>query len=100
MTTDGSEQSELEKPKAALKKPRCNKRTLIYAEVVEGRHLTSFATLREDLENARAKWTDEQVAADNRLFTSRNPNDIPAFNKKLIEEIAEGKHSKQMTATQ
>jgi protease I len=50
------------------------------------------------LENAGAKWTDEEVVVDNGLITSRNPNDIPAFNKKLIEEIAEGKHNKQMTA--
>ncbi len=74
--------------------------TLINAEVVEGRHLTSYPTLRKDLENAGATWTDEEVVVDNGLITSRNPNDIPAFNKKLIEEIAEGKHGKQMTANQ
>ena len=62
--------------------------------------MTSYPTLRKDLENAGAKWTDEEVVVDNGLITSRNPNDIPAFNKKLIEEIAEGKHSKQMTANQ
>lgn len=72
--------------------------TLINAEVVEGRELTSYPTLRKDLENAGAKWVDEEVVVDNGLVTSRNPNDLPAFNKKMIEEIAEGKHEKQMTA--
>ncbi|MDQ2746082.1 MAG: type 1 glutamine amidotransferase [Acidobacteriota bacterium] len=74
--------------------------TLINAEVVEGRELTSFPTLRKDLENAGAKWTDQEVVVDNGLITSRNPNDLPAFNEKFIEEIAEGKHAKQMTAQQ
>lgn len=74
--------------------------TLINAEVVKGRELTSYPTLRKDLENAGAKWTDEEVVVDNGLVTSRNPNDLPAFNKKLVEEIAEGKHEKQMTANQ
>jgi protease I len=74
--------------------------TLINAEVVEGRQLTSYPTLRKDLENAGAKWIDEEVVVDKGLITSRNPNDIPAFNKKLIEEIAEGKHTKQMKANQ
>ena len=74
--------------------------TLINAEVVKGRELTSFPTLRVDLENAGAKWTDREVVVDNGLVTSRNPNDLPAFNKKLIEEIAEGKRERQMTANQ
>ena len=88
---------EAEKPIAAI----CHGPwTLINAEVVEGRQLTSYPTLRKDLENAGAKWTDKEVVVDNGLITSRNPNDIPAFNKKLIEEIAEGKHGKQMTANQ
>lgn len=74
--------------------------TLINAEVVKGREMTSYPTLRKDLENAGAKWTDKEVVVDNGLITSRNPNDIPAFNKKLIEEIAEGNHDRQMTANQ
>ncbi len=74
--------------------------TLINAEVVKGRELTSYPTLRKDLENAGAKWVDREVVVDNGLVTSRNPNDLPAFNRKMIEEIAEGKHSKQMTANQ
>ncbi len=72
--------------------------TLINAGVVEGRELTSFPTLRKDLENAGAKWTDKEVVVDNGLVTSRNPHDLPTFNKKLIEEIAEGGHKKQMMA--
>jgi protease I len=66
--------------------------TLINAGVVEGRTLTSYPTLRADLENAGANWVDEEVVVDNGLVTSRNPDDIPAFNRKMIEEIAEGVH--------
>lgn len=66
--------------------------TLINAGVVEGRTLTSYPTLRTDLENAGANWVDQEVVVDNGLVTSRNPQDIPAFNRKMIEEIAEGVH--------
>lgn len=69
--------------------------TLINAEVVEGREMTSYHTIRKDLENAGAKWTDKEVVVDNGLVTSRNPDDLPAFCDKLIEEIREGKHEKQ-----
>lgn len=72
--------------------------TLINAEVVRGREMTSYPTLRKDLENAGAKWVDQEVVVDNGLITSRNPDDIPAFNRKMIEEIAEGRHGKQMSA--
>jgi len=74
--------------------------TLIEADVVRGRTVTSWASLRTDLENAGAKWVDQEVIVDNGLVTSRNPDDIPAFNQKMIEEFAEGIHRKQMTATQ
>ena len=74
--------------------------TLINAGVVEGREMTSYHTIRKDLENAGAKWTDKEVVVDNGLVTSRKPDDIPAFNRKMIEEIAEGTHRKQMTANQ
>lgn len=73
--------------------------TLINAEVVEGREMTSYPPLQKDLENAGAKWVDKEVVVDNGLITSRNPNDIPAFNKKMIEEFAEGKHDKQKSAS-
>lgn len=66
--------------------------TLIDAGVVEGRKLTSYPSLQTDLMNAGATWIDQEVVVDNGLVTSRNPNDIPAFNRKLIEEIGEGKH--------
>jgi protease I len=74
--------------------------TLINAGVVEGREMTSYHTIRKDLENAGAKWIDKEVVVDNGLVTSRKPEDIPAFNKKMIEEIAEGKHQKQRSAGQ
>lgn len=73
--------------------------TLINAGVVEGRKMTSYHTIRKDLENAGAKWTDSEVVTDNGLVTSRKPDDIPAFNKKIIEEFAERFHKKQMQAS-
>lgn len=74
--------------------------TLIEADVVNGRTVTSWKSLQTDLENAGAKWVDQEVVVDNGLVTSRNPQDIPAFNKKMIEEFAEGVHRKQRTAAQ
>ena len=74
--------------------------TLIEAGVVRGRTVTSYASIRTDLENAGAKWVDEEVVTDNGLVTSRKPDDIPAFNEKIIEEFAEGIHKRQKTATQ
>lgn len=69
--------------------------TLISAEVVKGRTMTSFHSIRKDLENAGALWVDKEVVVDEALVTSRNPKDLPAFNAKLIEEIKEGKHDLQ-----
>ena len=69
--------------------------TLISAEVVEGRTMTSFNSIRKDLENAGALWVDKEVVVDEALVTSRNPDDLPAFNAKVIEEIKEGKHDLQ-----
>jgi intracellular protease, PfpI family len=74
--------------------------TLVEADVVRGRTLTSWASLKTDLTNAGAKWVDEEVVTDNGLVTSRKPQDIPAFNRKMIEEFAEGVHRRQKTATQ
>ena len=68
---------------------------LISAGVVEGRKLTSFSSIRKDLENAGANWVDQEVVVDEGFVTSRNPDDLPAFNAKLIEEIKEGKHQDQ-----
>ncbi|HVV02111.1 MAG TPA: type 1 glutamine amidotransferase domain-containing protein [Verrucomicrobiae bacterium] len=69
--------------------------TLIEAGVVSGRRMTSWPSLQTDLRNAGAEWVDEQVVVDNGLVTSRKPGDIPAFSRKLIEEIAEGIHDEQ-----
>jgi protease I len=68
---------------------------LVEADVVRGRKLTSWPSLQTDIRNAGGQWTDEQVVTDQGLVTSRKPDDIPAFNKKLIEEFAEGKHRGQ-----
>lgn len=68
---------------------------LINAGVVKGRKLTSFSSIRKDLENAGANWVDQEVVVDEGFVTSRNPDDLPAFNAKLIEEIKEGKHEDQ-----
>ncbi|RGE24179.1 type 1 glutamine amidotransferase domain-containing protein [Leucobacter sp. wl10] len=65
------------------------------ADVLRGRTVTSFASLRTDLRNAGATWVDEEVVVDQGLVTSRTPDDLPAFNAKLIEEIAEGDHPGQ-----
>lgn len=66
--------------------------TLIEAGVVNERSMTSWPSLKTDLINAGAKWVDQEVVADNGLVTSRKPADIPAFNRKMIEEFAEGQH--------
>ena len=66
--------------------------TLIDAGVVEGREVTSWESIRADLKNAGAHWVNKSVVVDNGLVTSRGPQDIPAFNKKMIEEFAEGIH--------
>ncbi|HEX4679045.1 MAG TPA: type 1 glutamine amidotransferase domain-containing protein [Gaiellaceae bacterium] len=68
---------------------------LIEAGVVSGRTLTSWPTVGTDLRNAGATWVDKEVVVDSGLVTSRNPGDIPAFNKKMLEEFAEGKHAEQ-----
>lgn len=65
---------------------------LINAEVVKHRKMTSYASIRKDLENAGANWVDEEVVVDHGLVTSRSPADLKAFNRKMIEEIVEGEH--------
>jgi protease I len=65
---------------------------LVEAGIVRGRRLTSWPSLQTDIRNAGGDWVDEEVVVDNGLVTSRKPDDIPAFNKKMIEEFAEGRH--------
>ena len=73
--------------------------TLVEAGVVRGRTLTSFPSIQTDIRNAGGNWVDEEVHVDQGLVTSRKPDDIPAFNKKLIEEFAEGQHEQQAAKT-
>lgn len=68
---------------------------LIDAGAVKGRKVTSWPSLKTDLTNAGAQWVDQEVVTDRGLVTSRKPDDIPAFNRKMIEEFAEGKHTAQ-----
>ena len=70
---------------------------LIEADVVRGRKMTSYPSIQTDLKNAGAHWVDQEVVVDNGLVTSRSPDDLPAFNAKMIEEIAEGVHVRQPT---
>ncbi|MGH8665662.1 MAG: type 1 glutamine amidotransferase domain-containing protein [Burkholderiales bacterium] len=68
--------------------------TLIEAGVLKGRTITSWPSLKTDLMNAGASWVDQEVVVDKGLVSSRKPDDIPAFSRKLIEEIGEGKHQR------
>lgn len=68
--------------------------TLIEADAVRGRRMTSWPSLKTDLKNAGADWVDEPVVTHNGLVTSRKPDDHPAFCTKMIEEIAEGRHQR------
>jgi protease I len=74
--------------------------TLVEADVVRGRRITSWPSVRKDLENAGAQWVDQEVVTDRGLVSSRKPADIPAFNRKMIEEFAEGSHPRQRAQAQ
>jgi protease I len=69
--------------------------TLIETGALRGRTMTSWPSLKTDLKNAHAIWVDQECVVDNGLVTSRKPDDIPAFNRKMIEEFAEGRHDRQ-----
>lgn len=71
--------------------------TLIETGELEGRKMTSYSSIKTDLINAGVNWVDEEVVVDHGLVTSRNPDDIPAFCEKMIEEFCEGKHAGQQT---
>jgi len=68
--------------------------SLVDADVLEGRQVTSYPSVRMDLINAGARWVDQEVVVDNGLITSRSPKDLEAFNKKLLEELREGVHER------
>lgn len=72
--------------------------TLINAGAVHGLKMTSWPSLEVDLSNAGAEWMDEEVVTDQGIVTSRKPEDIPAFSRKMIEEFAEGRHEKRKAA--
>ena len=67
--------------------------TLIETGMIEGKRMTSYPSVKTDLKNAGVNWVDEEVVVDNGLVTSRSPKDLKAFNKKLLEELAEGVHA-------
>jgi len=73
--------------------------TLIDAGVAKGRRMTSYHSIQTDLKNAGVEWVDEEVVVDQGLVTSRKPDDLPAFNEKMIEEFAEGAHAGQREKT-
>ncbi len=73
--------------------------TLIEAGVVKGRKLTSWPSLQTDIRNAGGEWVDEEVVVDSGLVSSRKPDDLPAFNAKIVEEFAEGVHAEQREKT-
>jgi protease I len=73
---------------------------LVEADVVRDRRVTSWPTLQTDIRNAGGNWVDQEVVVDQGLVTSRKPDDIPAFNAKMVEEFAEGRHAEQREKTQ
>jgi putative intracellular protease/amidase len=95
LTTDGFEQVELTEPKKALEQEGATVEVIApKSGEVKGRTLTSWPSIKTDLKNAGANWVDKEVVLDGSFITSRKPDDIPAFNRKVIEEIADGKHLK------
>lgn len=73
---------------------------LAEADVLHGRKVTSYPSIKTDLKNAGANWTDQESVTDQGLVTSRSPSDIPAFNRAMIEEFAEGEHAGQQRSVQ
>ena len=73
--------------------------TLVEADVVDGRKLTSWPSLQSDIRNAGGNWVDQECVVDSGLVTSRKPDDLPAFCSKIVEEFAEGVHEEQREKT-
>jgi protease I len=73
--------------------------TLVEADVVDGRKLTSWPSLQTDIRNAGGNWVDQECVVDSGLVTSRKPDDLPAFCSKIVEEFAEGAHEEQREKT-
>jgi protease I len=73
--------------------------TLVEAGVVKGRKITSWPSLRTDIRNAGGEWVDQEVVVDAGLVSSRKPDDLPAFNDKIVEEFGEGEHAEQAKKT-
>jgi protease I len=73
---------------------------LVEAGVVRGRKVTSWPSLQTDIRNAGGEWVDEEVVVDHGLVTSRKPDDLPAFNEKIVEEFCEGKHAEQAASVE
>jgi protease I len=73
---------------------------LVEAGVVRGRKVTSWPSLQTDIRNAGGDWVDQEVVVDNGLVTSRKPDDLPAFNAKIVEEFAEGRHEPRAASVQ
>ncbi len=73
---------------------------LVEADVVKGRTVTSWPSLKTDIRNAGGTWVDEEVHVDAGLVTSRKPDDLPAFNEKIVEEFGEGVHAEQRRSTE
>src|ERR1700743_3504266 len=71
---------------------------LVQADALKGRRATSYKSIRKDLENAGAHWVDEEVVVDKGIIPSRNPGDLDAFTRKIIEEIGEGRHQRREAA--
>jgi protease I len=72
--------------------------SLVETGMVKGRKVTSWPSLKTDIRNAGGSWVDEKLVVDRGLFTSRKPDDLPDFCKKLVDEVAEGKHAEQREA--